>query len=354
MSFNYISTLMLSSPLRSSLLGNQIALSKASKEATTGRFADVGLELGTLTGRDVSLRADLAFADRLVDTNGLVYGRLDVTQNRIEHTISTAQDFLKDLIAARGTANGGQIILPGAAANLQDLIGSLNATYNGSSVFAGLNTLTPPLTSYAAGSTSKVAADTAFLTFFGFPQTSPAVSTITPANMTTFLNTSFDAEFVSTSPPTLPGPWNANWSSATTQVLSSRISANQITNTSVSANDPNFRNLAEAYTALSDLGTANMSQSTFQVVVDKAIGLVTSAINGLAIVGGNVGTVQQSVTNASSGLKLQQDILNQQIVASEKVDPAEASVRVNTLQNQIETALALTSRLQRISLLNYL
>ena len=38
----------------------------------------------------------------------------------------------------------------------------------------------------------------------------------------------------------------------------------------------------------------------------------------------------------------------------EKVDPAEASVRVNTLQNQIETALALTSRLQKISLINYL
>jgi len=347
MSFNYISTLMLSSPLRSSIVGNQSALSKASKEATTGRFADVGLELGTLTGRDVSLRADLAFADRLVDTNGLVSGRLDVTQNRIERTISTAQDFLKDLIAARGTANGGQIILPGAAANLQDLIGSLNATFNGSSVFAGLNTLTPPLASYAAGSTSKVAVDTAFQTFFGFPQTSPAVSAITPAQMQTFLNTSFDTEF--TSPA-----WNTNWSSATNQVLSSRISTNQVTNTSVSANDPNFRKLAEAYTALSDLGTANMSQSTFQVVVDKAIGLVSSAIDGLAVVGGNVGTVQQTVTNASSRLKLQQDILTQQIVASEKVDPADASVRVNTLQNQIETALALTSRLQRISLLNYL
>ena len=37
-----------------------------------------------------------------------------------------------------------------------------------------------------------------------------------------------------------------------------------------------------------------------------------------------------------------------------KVDPTEASVRVNTLQNQIETALALTSRMQKLSLINYL
>ncbi|MGY4365156.1 flagellin-like hook-associated protein FlgL [Bradyrhizobium sp. LB1.3] len=38
----------------------------------------------------------------------------------------------------------------------------------------------------------------------------------------------------------------------------------------------------------------------------------------------------------------------------EAVDPTEASVRVNTLQTQIKTALALTSQLQQISLINYL
>jgi flagellar hook-associated protein 3 FlgL len=38
----------------------------------------------------------------------------------------------------------------------------------------------------------------------------------------------------------------------------------------------------------------------------------------------------------------------------EQVDPTEASVRVNALQTQIQTALALTSQLQKISLINYL
>ncbi|HEX9211550.1 MAG TPA: flagellar biosynthesis protein FlgL, partial [Bradyrhizobium sp.] len=103
MTANYISTLMLSSSLRYSITNNQSALSKASTEATTGRFADVGLELGATTGGDVSLRADMSFADQLVDTNGLVAGRLDVTQNRMTELGSTASDFLKDLIAARST-----------------------------------------------------------------------------------------------------------------------------------------------------------------------------------------------------------------------------------------------------------
>jgi len=32
---------------------SRAALSEATKEATTGRLADVGLDLGALTGRDV-------------------------------------------------------------------------------------------------------------------------------------------------------------------------------------------------------------------------------------------------------------------------------------------------------------
>jgi len=347
MSANYISTLMLSSGLRSSITNNQSALSKAAKEATTGRFADVGLQLGTSTGRDVGLRAEMSFVDQIVDTNGLVAGRLDVTQNRITQLGLTAQEFLKNLIAARDADNGARMILPSASANLQDLIGALNCAYNGSYLFAGLNTQTAPLADYAAGSTSKNAVDAAFMAAFGISQTSAGVSGITPAQMQNFLDTSFDAEFASPA-------WNANWSSATDQTLTSRISTTEVADTSVSGNQPGFRKLAQAYTMLSDLGNTSLSQTTFQTVVDKAISLVSGAINDLAVLGGSVGSIQQRVSAATDKLKIQHDIFNDQIVKMEQVDPAEASVRVNTLQNQIETALALTARLQRISLINYL
>ncbi len=136
--------------------------------------------------------------------------------------------------------------------------------------------------------------------------------------------------------------------------MQSRISTTEVVDTSVSANQTGFRKLAEAYTMMSDLGNMNLSQTTFQTVVDKAIGLVGNAITDLATLGGNVGVIQQRVTTATDKLNAQKDILNNQIVDIEKVDPAEASVRVNTLQTQIQTALALTSQLQKISLINYL
>lgn len=347
MSANYISTLMLSSSLRYSITNNQSALSKASKEATTGRFADPGLQLGTSTGRDVGLRAEMSFMDQIVDTNELVAGRLDVTQNRINQLGTTAQEFLKSLIAARDADGGQQILLPSASANLQDLIGALNVSYNGSFLFAGLDTQTAPIVNYTAGSTSKNAVDADFLAAFGFPQSSANVGTITPVQMQTFLNTSFDAEFASPA-------WNTNWSSATDATLTSRISTTEVVDTSVSANQPGFRKLAEAYTMLTDLGNTGLSQATFQTVVDKAVSLVSGAIYDLAVLGGSVGAVQQRVSSATDKLKIQHDILNQQVVAMEEVDPSEASVRVNALQNQIDTALALTARLQKISLINYL
>ena len=252
-----------------------------------------------------------------------------------------------DLIAARSTDGGGRIILPPASSNLQDLIGALNVSYNGSSLFSGINTQNTPITAYTAGSASKNQVDADFLATFGFSQSSPSVNTITPAQMQTFLDTTFDAEFASPA-------WNTNWSSATDQVMQSRISTTEIADTSVSANQTGFRKLAEAYTMMADLGNASLDQATFQVVVDKAIGLVGNAITDLATLGGDIGTVQQRITSATDKLKTQQDILNNQIVGIEKVDPTEASVRVNTLQTQIQTALALTSQLQKISLINYL
>src|SRR6185369_1105871 len=105
----------------------------------------------------------------------------------------------------------------------------------------------------------------------------------------TFLNTSFGAQFASPA-------WNSNWSQATDQVMSSRISTTEVVDSSVSANDPGFRKLAEAYAMMSDLGNTSLSQATFHVVVDKAISLVSGAINDLAVLGGTVGAIQQRVT----------------------------------------------------------
>jgi flagellar hook-associated protein 3 FlgL len=347
MATTFISSSSISTTLRIAAMKSQTALAQATKEATDGRFADVGQELGALTGRDVTLRADLLDVDKLVDTNALIGGRLDTSQQRVEEVISTAESFQKDLLAARNSANGGNVVLQPSRANLDSLIGALNVTMDGQYLFGGINTGVQPITSYAAGSTSKNAVDAAFLAKFGFTQSDPAVSNISAANMQDFLDTTFKAQFDDPA-------WGANWSKASDQVMRSRISTTETIDSSVSANEPAYRKLAMAYTMLSDLGTQNLNQAAFQVVVDKATAVIGDAINDLAGVGAKLGTAQEQTTNATSRLKIQSDLITKQVTAMEQVDPAEASVRVTNLKNQLDMSLALTSRIQQLSILNYL
>jgi len=122
---------------------SRAALSEATKEATTGRLADVGLDLGALAGRDVTLRAGLNDVDKLVDTNALVGGRLDTAQQRVGELIDTAEAFQKDLLAARNSANGGNIIAQPASSNLDSLMATLNVTMDGQYLFRGQGQIGP-------------------------------------------------------------------------------------------------------------------------------------------------------------------------------------------------------------------
>jgi len=347
MATTFISTNAISTTLRNAAMKSQVAVSRATKEATTGRLADVGLTLGALAGRDVVLRAELLDVDKLVDTNGLVAGRLDTAQHRVGELIETAESFQKDLLAARNSANGGNVVAQTAGANLEGLISTLNVAMNGQFLFGGINTGVKPMTDFAAGSTNKTAIDAAFVATFGFAQNSPLVSSIPAANMQTFIDTTLQTEFDDPA-------WGANWSSATDQPMRSRISTTHTIDTSVSANDPAFRKLAKAYAMLNDLGTQNLSEAAFQTVVDSALATLGDAINDLAGIGARLGTAQEQTSNASKRLAVQADLLTKQITAMEEVDPAEASVRVTTLNNQLEMSLSLTARIQQLSILKYL
>lgn len=347
MAATFISSNSIATTLRTSASKSQVAIAKAAKELTTGRLADVGKELGALTGRNVTLRAELLEIDKLVDTNALVGARLEVAQERLSQLIETAQSFQKDLLAARNSADGGNIISQSAASNLGSLLTALNVSMDGQFLFAGINTGEQPMTIYEDGAANKLAIDAAFTAQFGFAPGSPAAANILPADMEAFLDNAFAAEFADPA-------WGTNWSSASDEVMRSRISTTQTIDSSASANDVAFRKLAMAYTMLSSLGVEQMNQSTFQALSDKALLLVAGAVADLAGVGAKLGTAQEQTTNASSRLKVQSDIVTKQVNAMESVDPEEASVRVTALQNQLEMSHALSVRIQQLSILNYL
>jgi flagellar hook-associated protein 3 FlgL len=347
MNTSFISTLSLSTTLSSTVMKGQVALSKATTEATTGRHADIGETLGPLTGRDFSLRSDYSRVSNLIDTNAIVTGRLDATQQAITNLTSDANTFMQQLLAARDTAGGASVVTPNATTNMASLVDTMNTTLNGQYLFAGINTAVPPMSSYA-GSPAQTAVDTAFQAFFGFPQSNTAsVAGIPAAQMQTFITTKLDPMFQ------LPA-WNPTWSTASSQNTTSQISTTQTVATSTNANAQGFRDLAEAYTMVLSLGGSSLGQAAFQTVVDAAVGKIGSAVYNMSLDGGQLGTSQQQIKDANDRMAIQKDLYNSQINKMEAVDPTEASVRVTSLQSQIEMSLSLTSQLHKLNLVDFL
>jgi flagellar hook-associated protein 3 FlgL len=165
--------------------------------------------------------------------------------------------------------------------------------------------------------------------------------------MQTFLDTTFADLFNDPS-------WSTDLSSASNQNMRSRISTNELIETSTNANEAAFRKLAKAYTMVADLGAQNLSQPAFETLIDQAILDVNDAIQDLGNLQSNLGVAQQRVSDASERMSLQIDILATQVTSLETVDRNEAATRVNDLMTQIEISYALTARIMSLSILKYL
>jgi flagellar hook-associated protein 3 FlgL len=334
--------------MRQSILRMQSELAASQTEIATGNYADIGLTLGSRTGDSVSLQAENSLLQTITNTNQTVTSRLDTTQTILSGLRTSAQTLLNSLIEGTGSNTNASSIQASGQSDLQGLISGLNSTLSGDFIFAGTNTSKQPVTDYyATPATNKSAVDSAYLAAFGMSQTSAGVSTISGANMQTFLNTQFAPLFQGAN-------WSTNWSSASSQTLTNQISGSQTTSTSVSANNPAFQQLAQAYTMVADLGTQNLNSSAYQAVTNTARSLVTSAISNLVELQASVGLVQSNVSNANNQMSLQMNILSTQIGNLESVNTYEVSTRITSLQTQIETSYSLTSQLQQLSLVKYL
>jgi flagellar hook-associated protein 3 FlgL len=345
---SYISTQSLTLSLQQSILQLQSQLASSENELTTGNYADPGAALGARTGEIVSLASQQSLLQTISDTSQAAATRLSTTQNVLSNLQSSAQSLLNALIQDSGTNSNASAIQASAQSNLKSLISSLNTTLNGACIFAGSNTGTPPITDYyAPGSASKAAVDAAFSGAFGMTQTSASVSTISESAMKDFLDNQFAPLFQDPS-------WATIWSSASAQTLTSRISPDQTISTSVTSNSQAFRQLAQAYTMIADLGTQNLNASAYAAVTSEARNALTSAIANLINMQAGVGLAQADITNATAQISAQLNILSAQAGDLENINSYEVATRISNLQTQLETSYALTSRLQRLALVQYL
>ena len=348
MKATFVSTAAISDAMRYSILRAQSQLTKAQKEVSTGHVADIGLALGSRTGQSVSFERDLERMTGIVDSNGLVSARLKSTQDSLTQISGVAQNFLSTLTTSVSGDASPALTLTDAKGTLQSLTAILNSSYNGEHIFAGINTDVKPLNDFTtAGSPNKAAFDAGFLSFFGFTKNDPAAANITAAQMNNFMTTVVEPQF-------LGAGWQGAWSNATDEGITSRIALNETVQTSVSANDDSMRKLAMAAAMVTDMFDSNVSDIARKTVLTRAVSLVGESMSDIADLSSNTGIVENRVKNASDRINMQVDLFKLNITQMQGVDPYEASTRVSTLLQQIETSYALTARIQQLSLVKYL
>lgn len=343
-----VSTLAQSQSLQFALQRLQAELVKRQTEMSTGQVADLGLALGARTTQALTFGRDFDRLSSIVDSNGLAASRLTATQDALTHLGDSAQKLFATLTSATSGDVSDATLQTSAEATLRSLTSILNTSFNGEHLFAGINTDVEPLSDFTvAGSSAQTGFEAAFQLHFGFAATDPAAADITAAQMDDFLENGLSQEFFG------PG-WEANWSTASDDGITSRIALNETAETSVSANSQGMRKLAFAAAAIAGLFETNISAAAKSSIIGKATSLVGETIADLANLRADVGVTQQRVSSASDRLNSQIDLFERHIADMRGIDPTEAATRISNLQTQIETAYALTARLQQLSLLNYL
>lgn len=354
MSTASVSNLSTQTSMRLTIRQAQNELLKSQQEVSTGFYADIGAELGSRTSTVVDLNRESLRLNSMISNNSIATQRLSASQEALKQIATAAEEMNNALITISGSSNSDTIntTVMTVSNSLSTMTSMANQSANGEFLFAGINTDVKPLADYTDTSPAKTAFDNAFTAYFGFAPTDTAsVSTIVPSggfpSMEDFITSTLEPMYTG-------ADWNTDWSNATDQAMTSRITQSETVQTSASANEDGFRYFALAAIVTKELMTIGAPGAAVTVAINKAIDYTGRAITGINSTRSELGLSENRIEKADASLKVQVDIIETSLSSKIEVDAYEASTRVNSLLAMVEASYTLTARIQSLSLVNYL
>jgi flagellar hook-associated protein 3 FlgL len=267
---------------------------------------------------------------------------MESSQLAMEQMSDSGQTLLNSLVALSGSSDSTslQVSADTAMSVMENFVSYANVSTNGEYLFSGINTDVAPL-----GDSFITDLTTDFndrLSDFMSSNGISSAADISADQMQDFLDdytSSFD--------------W-ADWTNASDNKMISRISTSESVATSSSLNADGFKNLALSSLITSQLATAGLSPDALSVVNTQVTTLAGLAVSGIDAERSSMGLSQERVEKANTAMQSQMDIINTQLTDLVGVDTYEASVRLNTLLTQVETSYTITSKIQDLSLVNFL
>ena len=87
----------------------QAEISKLQKEAVTGTYSDVGVELGTRTSTSLDYTRESKRLQSIVDSNSVAEQRMDASQLAMKNMSDSAQTLLNSVIALSGNTDASSL-----------------------------------------------------------------------------------------------------------------------------------------------------------------------------------------------------------------------------------------------------
>jgi flagellar hook-associated protein 3 FlgL len=355
MKTSFVSNLAVTNSMRQTINQVQNELVDSQKEVVSGRYNNIGEVLGGTTSRSLNLHRDVNEMNNLLTTNSVVTQRLSSAQMALQTISDASQTALNTLVALSGSQDKTQLAT--AAQTISDVLDQFtdaaNTSVNGEYVLSGINTDERPISDYQTDENgAKTAFQNAFTTYFGFPTTDPQAVSIDASDMQSFLTTVVEPMFLD--PTSSNYTWDANWSKATDEPMTSRISQSEVVQTSATVNADGFKYLAMGAVISTELLNIPIKEDTRKVISDAAIKYMGQAINGVDQQRTELGLSENRVSIANQTLQAQVNIVKLNLDDLEGVDVYEASTRITALTNQMEISYNLTARLSQLSLVNEL
>ncbi|MBE1504038.1 flagellar hook-associated family protein [Rhizobium viscosum] len=350
MKSSFISSSAIQNAMRLTIRQAQNQMTKATMEATTGTYADIGVSLGGYAAKSIDFTREVDRIKSIKLSNALVDARMESAQTGLDKMKKAGDSFLSKLTALQSSHDPGSITvaIQSATSALSTMMDTSNSMVNGEYLFAGINTDIQPLTDKTAATSAAIV--TALTNYAATLPTPKPVNQLTGAEMKAFIETTVEPMFSEaawTDPTT-------GWSKASSQNMTSRISNSEVVESSTNANSEGMRYFALATVVTSALMGQNLSTDAMSAVSSKAITYTTRATSGIVTQGSQLGLSQERVEKANDALDAQANIMQTKLVDIQGVDPYEASTLVKTLETQLETAYTIVSKIQQLSLVNYL
>lgn len=367
MLMNTISTLGLSRRLRTSMTGLQLGLARATDELASGKRFDVAGALGARAGQAISFRQMHERSEEYLKTCTLLDSRMTLMSGSLSEMDGVCSDVLA--LALTGaeqpspTARGLVIAAGGA---LDQMVGLLNATVGGRSLFSGVDVdkaaMRPIRGGDGLGPSPMDIVKGAVSAALGGPA-APATAAEAAA-VAAALDDLFAVRDPATpAPPPLTLTYEGGLYTGTTALAPGGAANPRVSGTpeegvvlayGVQANDPAVRSLMQGLFMLAAVDTGTLPADAYQPYMDVAIERLSAGLGELRRVQAELGIRHASIPDARQGLEARMKVLNEQIIALEDVDPAEVSLRLNQIEAQLEATMSATARVSRLRLTDYL